>query len=274
MKKVKIWFILAIIVGAFVLLWKEDSGFLQNVKQYVDNDEVLTLEAKYTPDTLMKGEAKKLITDDKHAFLEPSLRFYPYLLMDVKFTNSDKKTKEGILLWGMNDGEIVINTETWETTHGYTDCIEANAGRSDYKLIQVLETSGGSANRETLLQKLHIEGDVLDRWLASAIQKHLVVEQGSTYYLHLQSPKVCMLPQSKISQPLVTKQYSHALKMAKKYSKSDIEKSAIAAFGSDFAIRSTKEIYLPVYSIEISNPDGSIQTTYWNSLNGQRIYPK
>jgi hypothetical protein len=235
---------------------------------------VLTLEAKFSPEQIIRAQAKKLIADDKHTLLEPELRFYPYLLMDVKFTTPDKKTKEGILLWGMNDGEIVLNTDTWETTHGYTDCIESRANRNDYKLVQALETSGGNSTREALLDKLHVEPDVLDGWVNNAIQKHLIVQQGSTYYLHLQNPKVCVQPQTKISQPLVSKNYTHAHKVAKRYSKSEIEKSANAAFGSDFTVRSTKEIFLPVYTIEVANPDGSVLTTYWNSLNGQRIYPK
>jgi len=48
-------------------------------------------------------------------------------------------------------------------------------------------------------------------------------------------------------------------------------KTAKAAFGDDFAIRKTTEIFLPVYSIVVQNPDGSHMTTYWNALNGKNI---
>ncbi len=39
-------------------------------------------------------------------------------------------------------------------------------------------------------------------------------------------------------------------------------------------IRSEKEVFLPIYSIEVLNADGSVQVTDWNALNGQRIAPK
>jgi hypothetical protein len=64
------------------------------------------------------------------------------------------------------------------------------------------------------------------------------------------------------------------MKVAKRYSKSDIEKNAKAVFGADFTIRNSKEVFLPVYSIEVLNPDGSVLTTYWNALSGQRMYPR
>jgi hypothetical protein len=57
----------------------------------------------------------------------------------------------------------------------------------------------------------------------------------------------------------------------KRYRSSQIETIAKAAFGNDFAIRKTTEIFLPVYSIVVQNPDGSQMTTYWNALNGKRL---
>ena len=54
-------------------------------------------------------------------------------------------------------------------------------------------------------------------------------------------------------------------------SSSQIQKIAKAAFGDDFTVRNTTEVYLPVYSIEVLNPDGSTFTTYWNALTGDRM---
>jgi hypothetical protein len=268
------WLVILAIVGtAGWLIYQSDNEVSHAIKQYVDSGEILTLEARYTPDQIVQNNAKKLL-DDKRTVLDPTLKFYPYLLMDVKYTTADKKTREGVLIWGMVDGEIVLNTENWETTHGYTDCIEAQANRNDYKIVQTLESNNGSLSHAELLEKLHVEPGTLDQWLNSAASKHLIAQQGNHYYLHFQSPKICITPQTKISQPLVTKPYNHAGRVAKQFSRSQIEKSAIAAFGSDFTIRSSKEIFLPVYNIDIQNPDGSILSTYWNSLNGQRIYPK
>ena len=67
--------------------------------------------------------SKELLKDTDHVFLEPTLKFVPYLLMDVKYIRTQDKTGEGVILWGLVDGEMVINTGTWEKTHGFTDCI-------------------------------------------------------------------------------------------------------------------------------------------------------
>ena len=46
---------------------------------------------------------------------------------EVKYTTSDDKTHESIMLWDLTDGEMVINTKNWEKTHGFGDCITADA---------------------------------------------------------------------------------------------------------------------------------------------------
>jgi len=51
----------------------------------------------------------------------------------------------------------------------------------------------------------------------------------------------------------------------------ETEKVILPDRGKDFAIRKTTEIFLPVYSIVVQNPDGSQMTTYWNALNGKRL---
>ena len=57
----------------------------------------------------------------------------------------------------------------------------------------------------------------------------------------------------------------------KRFRCAQIEQIARAAFGPDFAIRKTIEIFLPVYSITVQNPDGSQMTSFWNAPNGKRI---
>jgi hypothetical protein len=194
--------------------------------------------------------------------------------MEVKYTTPENKTREGVLLWGLEDGEMVLNTETWERSHGFYDALASNANRNDFKIINALIKENGYLSREDLLNQLHVEPETANEWIASARDKHLIVQQNSGYQLHFEDPKLPNLPQTKVNHWLVTKPYSHASRVSQKFSKSQIEKLAMAAFGLDLTIRSEKEIFLPVYNIEILNPDGSILTTYWNALNGKRINPK
>lgn len=255
-------------------LWEHNAPFRNFVSEYIDNGEFLTLEAKFTPQQIMETHQKDLLKDEKHSFAEPSLKFHPYLLMEAKYTTPDRKSREGVLLWSMVDGEIVLNTDTWEKTHGFEDAIRANASRQDFKILNVLAKSQGIITKDQLQKELHLDPDVFEPWIDSAKSKHLIIQSGNTLQLHFENPKLITIPQTKINQWLVTKPYNHAQRVQSKYSQNQLEKIALAAFGSDFKLRNMTVVYLPVYGIDIINPDGSLLSTYWNALNGKRIFPK
>ena len=259
-------------VGAW-WLWNNSGQFRDAISGYVANGEILTLEARYTAEQLMDSHKRELLVDDQHSFQEPTLKFYPYLLMEVKYTQ-DKKTKEGVVLWSLVDGEMVLNTESWEKTHGFEDAIDANASKNDFKIMNALAKKNGTMTVDELQNELHLEPDTLAPWIDSVLDKHLIIKKGNQLKLHFQNPKILVAPQTKLTQSPVTKPYNHAQTVAKKYGRSQVENAATGAFGSDFTIRRAYEVFLPVYSIEVLNPDGSVLTTYWNALNGKRIVPK
>ena len=80
-----------------------------------------------------------------------------------------------------------------------------------------------------------------------------------------------MIPSTKIDERLVTKPHRNAEKIPNRYSLSQIEKLCKSAFGNDFAIRKTVDLYLPVHCIVVQNPDGSLHTSHWNALNGKQM---
>lgn len=232
-----------------------------------------TLEVRYSAAQIMDAQRKKLLKDNRHRYLEPSMKFYPYLLMEVKYVLSDRKTKEGIILWDMTDGEMVINTKKWEKTHGFSDCITANIDRHEFKVISSLATKGGSADRETLSKMLHVENEILDAWVEACRKKRLIVQTGNRYRLHLEKPLFQFIPSTQIDERLVTKAHRNCERASLRFSLSQIEKMARSAFGTDFAVRQTADLYLPVHCISVQNPDGSIHTSYWNALNGKELSP-
>lgn len=231
-----------------------------------------TLEVRYTANQIMDVQRKKLLKDNRHKFLEPSMKFYPYTLLEVKYVVSDKKTKEGVILWDLNDGEMVISTKDWEKTHGFGDCIIANTDRHEFRVINALASKGGSADRDTLSKVLHAENEVLDVWIENCRKKRLIVQSGNRYRLHLEKPLLKNIPSTKIDERLVTKPQRNAERIPNRFSLSQVEKLARAAFGNDFAIRKSTDLYLPVHCIVVQNPDGSIHTSHWNALNGKRMH--
>lgn len=229
-----------------------------------------TLEIKYTANQIMESHRKDLLKGNRHKYLEPQLKFYPYLLLDVKYVVNDE-TEESVMLWDMCDGEMVLNTKAWDKTHGFGDCILANTDRHEFKVINALAKKGGACDRETLAKMLHVENDIMDIWIDSLRKKKLLVQSGNRYRLHLESPHLKSLPSTVLEERLVTQPCKQAQRVAKRFSLSEVERIARAAFGTDFAIRHTKDVYLPVHCIVVQNPDGSIHTSHWNALNGKRI---
>jgi hypothetical protein len=254
--------------------WNHHPQFRNLVANYVENGDFLTLEARFTPEQIMNLHREELLADAEHSYLEPSLKFHPYLLMEVKYTQSDKKTREGVILWSMVNGEMVLNSETWEQTHGFEDTIRVNATASDFKILNALARHRGVLSKSNLEKELHLDADIVHPWIESVKQKRLITQQGDLLQLHLQNPKIDVVPQTKINHWLVTKPYNHAQRESAKYNATQLQNIAEAAFGSDFTIRNTSTVFLPVYSIEVQNPDGSVLTSFWNALNGQRIQPR
>lgn len=272
MKRIVLLLVIAGLAGGGWWLWNDGGQFRDSLMQYVENGELVTLEARFTPDHIMEKHQKELLPDAQHSFQEPSLKYYPYLLIEAKYTLADKKTREGFILWGLVDGEMVLDAETWDKTHGFADAINANASRTDFKVMHALAKNNGSCSREQLQKELHLEAETLEPWVDSVTQKHLVVQNGHELQLHFQNPKILVVPQTKIKQALVSKSYQSSQCVSKKYSRSQIERIAQAAFGPSFTIRNVSEAYLPVYGISVLNPDNSVYVSFWNAVNGERIY--
>lgn len=272
MRKLKLLLGLAVLGGG-AYLWYNDSPIKDAFSQYAENGEILTFEAKYSPEQLIENNRRLLLGDNQRTLKDSSLKYTPYLLMDVKYIQADKKTREGVVLWGMVDGEMVVNSDTWERSHGFEDAINAGATQQDFKIINILARSKGYLSKDEIRRELQLDSDVIDPWLDSARQKHLIVQKGNDIQLHFEDPRIPSIPQTKFKQWIVSRPYNYGQRVGKKYSRSQIEKISRAAFGQDFTIRSAKEVYLPIYSIEVANPDGSVMTSFWNALTGERINP-
>lgn len=266
MKKYAI--VLAIILGGIGLYWLTSN----EGAHYVQNSDLLTLEARYTAEEIMESHRKDLIGSTGRTFQEPTLQFHPYLLMHVKFVDKNHKTKEGLLIWSQIDGEMVLNTETWEQTRGFSDALYAGATPLEFRALNVLASKGSSLGKEPLQKELGLEPDALNALLNSLKQKQLVVIKGNDIALHFENPLFNVSPQTKMARTPVIKALREGKKISPRYSQAKIERIAKAAFGDEFTIREAEEIYLPVLRISMQNPDGSLLITDWNALTGNKIY--
>lgn len=259
-------------ISAVSLFWWHQEEVRSLLQTYVENGDFLTLEARQSPEEIMEAQRSQLLGNIPRTYLRATLRYHPYLLLEAKFMTPDKKTQEGAILWSLVDGEILLDTESWERTHGYYDAIVSHSSRNDYRVLHALARNGGSLTLEQLQRDLRLDEDALEPFISSVKGKQLVTQKGNTLQLHFQNPKLVVTPQTSVRQRLVTKPYSQAQqRLLRKFTPAQIEEAAKAAFGTDFAIRASHEVLLPVYAIEVLNPDGSVMTSFWNALNGQRI---
>lgn len=270
-------FVIAMLCGGIGFgiysLWEANPNMQAAIGQYVDNGEIKTLEVRYTPEKIMELYRKELLSDNERTFQKADLQFHPHVLFNVKYITTDKKTREGILLWSLVNGEMVIDCQNWETTHGFEDAINAQANRNDFRILNALEKAKGKLTLEQLQKELQLEENLLVSWLENAKDKHLIVQKGNEIQLHFQNPRLLVSPQTKISQCVVSKPYSHSQKISRRYSPGQIERITQAAFGQDFTIRSQEAIFLPIYSLEILNQDGSVRTVDFNAVTGSPIKP-
>lgn len=241
------------------------------ISEYLSYKSFPTLEIRYTAQSIMEEHKEELLKDEFHKYLKPALHFYPYMLMEVKYSRKDNTTAEGIILWDLEKAEFITSTATWEQTHGFEDCLNSSADHNDFKVINVLAKNGGGLSRKELSNQIRVDTEVLDRWLESCRRKKLVVQSGNGFRLHFQKPKIAVSPETKIDHHLVTQTIKDVKQRPRRYSPKQIEKVANLAFGTDFTIRKTTEIFLPVYKIDVQNPDGSTLTTFWNALTGKQI---
>ena len=120
--------------ACYGLWWLSDTQpeVKTKIEEILNTGSFHTLEVRYTANQIMDSQRRRLLKDNRHKFLDPSMKFYPYLLLEVKYSVSQKRRKKRSILWDMNDGEMVIETKQWKKTHGFGDCINANTDRHEF----------------------------------------------------------------------------------------------------------------------------------------------
>jgi hypothetical protein len=193
------------------------------------------------------------------------------MLLEVKYAGDDKATQEANVIWSLENGEMLLDTRNFVSTHGFEDCINAKANSEDFRLMHVLQKRGGVLSKEELCQELGMEAEQMFDRLEVLRKKHLIAVKGDAVRIHLSSPLLKIQPETNVYHPLVSKTIHDNSQIPQRYSKEQIRIVAKAAFGPDFAIRSEQIIFVPVFEINVENPDGSVLKTYWNGITGNRV---
>lgn len=271
MNKTFLLIFIATLAASGYVAWDKFPSFRNAIEKNIKIGEFQTLEIRYSAEDILRKHKDALIKDGNYTLLKPDLLFYPYLLMEVKYSKPNCSTGEGILLWGLDDGEMVLDTQTWEKSHGFQDCLLSKVNKNDFYILRSLIETGGSVDREKLYQKFKGDPKLIDKWIASCGKKKLVASYAQKLRLHFENPKLEIKPVTKLNQSIVAQPAKNSIRISRTYSSSQIKKLTQTVFGKDFCIRKSQKIYLPVYRFSVKNPDGSLFITYWNALNATRL---
>lgn len=270
-KKLFILSLLLLFGAGGYMAWQHRDNLPGALDFSLADDSITTFELAYSPEQLMQKNKSDLLRTGEHAFGKAYVQFIPLLLMNVKYTQDAKTTQEAECLWNLQTGEMILDTSTFETTHGFEDCINSKASQEDFRILQAILRKGGAISKEQLAQELGLDSDELGTRLDLLRKKHLIVQKLETITLHFQNPLLKVMPKTKITQSLVQKVAAKSSQASARYSKDEVQKVAKAAFGQDFAIRSSQEVYVPIVGLEVLNPDGSTLKVFYNGITGKKM---
>jgi hypothetical protein len=262
-----------LIAGGYGLFWLtgHNPQLKAKMEELLDYRYLHTLEVRYAAPHIIEAHQSELLKGRGARLLEPELKFYPHLLLEVKYSQREA-TKEGVALWDLTDGEMVLSTDKWEKSHGFGDCLSASAASHEFRVINHLSKKGTS-DTATIASILGIESGLAEVWLRGCVQKNLIIRTEEGYRLHIQNPHLPKAPESKIHERLVTKTQKGVLKVPTRFSAAKVQRLARSAFGEAFSIRKATLIYLPVYAIPVQAADGAVSTRHFNAFSGSEMPP-
>ena len=130
---------------------------------------------------------------------------------------------------------MILDTKTWEKTHGFADCILNHAHEQEYKVLKALSDFGGSCDTRSLLSKLGIEMHLLEMVLRSCLKKNLIISCGEDKYrLHLEKPNMVAIPETIFHERLTTRARKKANRTPNQFSKGQVPKNCQNLFCRPF----------------------------------------
>lgn len=266
---IKLVVVAGICLGGY-LLYENQKDYLHNlVLQPQKAESIICFESDFTPEMLQKQLEKKLLKNERYSFADSQYLYLPHLLVDVKYSPDGRSTQTSKMLWDMQNGELILDTRTFETTSGFQDCLTSKANTEDFRILNLLAQSGGSISKERLINQLGYDEDLASARIDALRKKQLVTSLNDTVRIHVENSFFSVAPKTNITLPLVTKKSVRGQLVSNCYSSKELLAMISSAFGSDLAVRQSQIVYIPIIQLDIANPDGSIRTTYWNAITGK-----
>jgi hypothetical protein len=244
----------------------EVEEFLPSTEDTID-----TFENAVSPEEVLSRHAKSLLPTKQHVIGSTTLIFCPHLFLQIKYSPDGRTTIGSSMLWNLIDGELVVDTNSFDETQGFSDCLSSQAGADDFRILHLL-SKRGALSKEQISQELGTDSQVVCDRIDDLHKRHLVIVANDIVRIHVESPLLKIDPSTAITRPLVQRKITKSDKLSPLFSKKDIEYLVKSAFGQDVAIRTSRFVFVPLYEVQIQNPDGSIRKTFWNAVSGKELW--
>ncbi|WP_213318779.1 hypothetical protein [Chlamydiifrater volucris] len=241
-------------------------------KKMIGSEQIFIIERSYSPEQVIENLKYK----NQDLYLEQC--FFPYVLLKARYQkevpsrSGDYEILEGVLLWSLVNGEVVLDTETWNCSQGFRECLISKADRHDMLIMQTLISMGGSMNREQLIERLASKNFHVAKSIKSCHRKKLIFVQGDRVgipFRKFQPLTNCMTTMNRSLVSLMKPKGS--IMIAEKHSEDDIRSLASKVFGKNFYVIDTKKVFVPAYRITTKGTDGSQRTEFINAINGRKL---
>lgn len=270
--------LLLLVTAAGYIFWFHKDQleyYLSTSLESPDKDEtILCFEAKITPQLLQQRLEKNISRNQQPPQVvwgEGRICYAPHLLVDVKYTLDGKTTKTGRMLWDLVTSELVLDTNQFETTRGFQDCLQSQATAEDFRILRLLSQNNGLLSKEQLQRELTLDEELLSARIESLKKKQLVVKVNETIRIHVDNPILGIEPTTKLTLPLSKITVKRHLLLPQEQTHQQLLSMIQVAFGPTVGIKGYKKLFIPVIELNRVNPDGSITTSHWNAVNGRPL---
>ncbi|WP_213358129.1 hypothetical protein [Chlamydiifrater phoenicopteri] len=241
-------------------------------KRLVGSEQIFIIERSYSPEQVIENFKNR----NQDLYLEQC--FFPYLLLKARYQrenpsrNGDYEILEGALLWSLVNGEVVMDTETWNCSQGFRECLISKADKHDMLIMQTLIALGGSANKEYLIERLSTRNFHVAKSIKNCHRKKLIFVQGDRVgipFRKFQPLNNCMMTMNRSLVSLIKPK--GAIMISERHSEDDVRSLASKVFGKNFYVIDMQKVFVPAYKITTKGIDGSQRIEYINAINGKRL---
>lgn len=254
-----------LLIGGAVLGFKNlpSSGFSST------DSKSLTFQAAYTPEGVVKTQSRHALQMSRDSQWSSKILLVPHLLVKVKKRDNQGRHSQTQVLWDMVKGELVTSLRDWHTSEIFYDLLQKKLDEQEVKLLKSISLFKEPVSLKELKQVYSFDETTLQLALESALKKKILVFQKGSYHSYFQG---LSLEPFFIEGKFPRQHYlGKGTVLSAKFSEEEILKLLGSLLDAQHLVSGAKQVFLPIYQIEIKDEKRSPQLFYFNAITGEEV---